>query len=268
MRDLRQLQMDARQRSARAEADARAGGGSADQAGRAGSGFHCGVARIVSNDGDGNYTVTEQWADASDPPAWIDAAGTGVLVNAPARDLDKGQGGQADQLVFFWRQRRGGGKIETLLDVPPDNGPLERLTVAYHWEDDGAPNPTENIVTIDTRDWRRFWVQVMAHYTHGAPAVMNDNNQCHVPTAQAAYWHFFKTAEIDSNTVFPYYYVSQLTPVQAKVKLYVDGADGGKLKLLFKNESGSPAEMSFYADLDIYRTGTPTGGYESIGDNH
>jgi hypothetical protein len=260
--------MDARQRAARAEADARVAGTLADQAGGMGPGFHGGVARIVSNDGDGSYTVTEQWHDASDPPGWVDAAGTGVLVSAPARDFTGGQGGQADQLVFFWRQRRGGGQIETLLVVPAENGPLERLSVAYHWKDDGSPNPTTDVVTIDTRDWRRFWVQVMAHYTHGAPAVMNDSNQCHVPTAQAAYWHFFKTAEIDANTVYPYYYVSQLSPVQAKLKLYVDGTDGGKLKLSFKNESGTPAEMSFYADLDIYRMGTPTGGYETVGDNH
>ncbi|MCY2930412.1 MAG: hypothetical protein NTV86_13110 [Planctomycetota bacterium] len=268
MRNLRQIQIDVRQRSGGAEADARAAGNAADQSGQAVRPFHCGVARIVSNDGGGDYTVTEQWHDAGDPPEWIDAAGAGVLVNAPASDFAASTAGRNDQLVFFWRQRRGGGRIETLLDVPAENGPLERVTVAYHWKDDGTPNPTEDVVTIDTRDWRRFWVQVMAHYTHGAPAAMNDHDQCHVPTAQASYWHFFKTGEDFSNTVYPYYYVAQLSPVQAKVKLYVDGADGGKLKLLFKNESGLPAEMSFYADIDIYRTGTPTGGYETVGDNH
>jgi len=265
MRDLQQTQMDSEQRAVRAEADARQGGSRGDQAGHTPGAFRCGVARIVSNGGSGAYTITEQWHDTSDPPEWTDAVGPGVLVAAAARDFGDCEDGEADQLVLFWQQRKGGGQIETLLSVPRPGEALERLEIAYHWKDDGEPNPTENVATIDERDWRRYWVRIMGHCSYGPPSGMNDNDKCKVPTAGGNYQHFHKVDDVDYPFEYAYWGIGHAL---LQWSLFVDGTDGGKLKLRFKNLSGQPAEMSFYAIVDVYRTSTPTTDYTQVGDNH
>lgn len=266
MRDVRQVQTDSDRRWRRAEADARRGAAAGLQAGTACEPFRCGVAEIVCNDGGGAYTVTEQWHDAAEPPAWTDAAGAGVLAEAPARDFGDRTDGDPGDLVFFWQQRRGGGQIETLLDVgPAADGLVERVKVAYHWKDDGTPNPTTDVVTVDERDWRGYWVLVMGHCGYGPPSGMNDAGNCKAPTAGGSYQHWHKVDDVNANLEYAYWGIGSNL---LQGTLFVDGPDGGKLKLRFKNLTGVPAEMSFYAWLDIYRASTPTTGYAPVGDNH
>jgi len=77
-----------------------------------------GVARIVSNDGDGEYTITQQWWDQSaSPQAWADAAAPGGIVSAEARDVNLRADGQPGRKVRFRRERNKGGGIETWIDL-------------------------------------------------------------------------------------------------------------------------------------------------------
>jgi len=77
-----------------------------------------GVAEIVSNDGGGDYTITQQWWDSdADPPAWVDAVGPGGLVDCQARDINRRQDGLVGRLVRFWTGRSISGTVEIRIDL-------------------------------------------------------------------------------------------------------------------------------------------------------
>ena len=76
-----------------------------------------GLARIVSNDGDGQYTVTERWWDPSQA-AWRDATEPLGIVGQTAFDWKRNAtGGARDDLVPFWEQRAVGGEVLRLIDL-------------------------------------------------------------------------------------------------------------------------------------------------------
>jgi len=77
-----------------------------------------GVARIVSNDGDGQYKITEQWWNPNaSPPAWEDAKKPVGYVEAAARDYGNCTLGVDGLRVLFWEQRAKGGSLELLIDA-------------------------------------------------------------------------------------------------------------------------------------------------------
>jgi hypothetical protein len=77
-----------------------------------------GVARIVTNGGDGDYTITQQWWDSgADPPAWTDAVSPGGLVSASARDVNQCADGSPGRMVRFWQSRNVSGAVETWIDI-------------------------------------------------------------------------------------------------------------------------------------------------------
>ena len=75
-----------------------------------------GVAKIVSNDEQGAYTVTEQRRN-SDDDAWLNAVAPLGYVAVTARDYRARDSGAAGRLVAFWEQRRQGGSLDLLIDV-------------------------------------------------------------------------------------------------------------------------------------------------------
>ena len=75
-----------------------------------------GVAKIVSNDDGGQYTVTEQWWDAA-TSSWQDAVGPVGHVQASARDYRQRDTAQPGAIVPFWEQRARGGGLELLIDI-------------------------------------------------------------------------------------------------------------------------------------------------------
>lgn len=81
----------------------------------------CGVAKIVSNDNDGEYTITEQRHDPGGDQ-WVDAVEPLGYVEAGARDYNDRDTGQADDIVHFWEQRGIGGALEVLIDVGSAGG--------------------------------------------------------------------------------------------------------------------------------------------------
>ena len=77
-----------------------------------------GVARIVTNDGDGDYTITQQWWDQdADPPAWSDAVSPSGLVDGEAQDINQRDDGVVGRVVRFWQGRNMSGAIETWIDT-------------------------------------------------------------------------------------------------------------------------------------------------------
>jgi hypothetical protein len=77
-----------------------------------------GVAKIVTNDAEGDYTITQQWWDQNaDPPAWTDAVSPSGLVDAEARDIDQRDAGAAGGIVRFWQGRNMSGAVETWIDI-------------------------------------------------------------------------------------------------------------------------------------------------------
>ena len=77
-----------------------------------------GVAKIVTNDGDGDYTITQQWWDSgADPPAWADAVSPGGLVEGEVRDINQRDDGPTGRIVRFWQGRNMSGAIETWIDI-------------------------------------------------------------------------------------------------------------------------------------------------------
>jgi len=79
-----------------------------------------GVAKIVSNTGGGDYTITEQWWDPSGAGQWSDATAPLGYVQAPARDYGSCDWGKAGVIVPFWEQRAIGGALELIVNVEPD----------------------------------------------------------------------------------------------------------------------------------------------------
>jgi len=88
-----------------------------------------GVARIVSDEGDGAYTITQQWWNPASS-GYDDAVWPAGLEQAEARDFLGRGGGQEDQLVRFWTQEAKGGHREVLIDLggPPGVFPAKILT--------------------------------------------------------------------------------------------------------------------------------------------
>ena len=77
-----------------------------------------GIAKVVTNNGDGDYTITQQWWDPdANPPAWTDATLPAGLVDAEARDINQRDDGRVDQIVRFWQARNMSGEIETWIDL-------------------------------------------------------------------------------------------------------------------------------------------------------
>ena len=77
-----------------------------------------GVAKIVSNDGGGDYTITQQWWDPdAAPAAWGDAISPGGLVACSARDVNRCPGAPAGRIVQFRQERNLSGAVETWIDV-------------------------------------------------------------------------------------------------------------------------------------------------------
>lgn len=74
------------------------------------------LARIVSNDDEGTYTITEQRWDP-DGEQWLDAFAPLGHVDAEARDYRDRPSGEVDQMVRFWERRDLGGEMTLLLDV-------------------------------------------------------------------------------------------------------------------------------------------------------
>ena len=73
-----------------------------------------GVAKIISNDGGGTYTITEQvWTGY----AWANGTAPGHYVNVSARDYNSSTAGCVDDIVFFWEQYDEDGTIELIVKV-------------------------------------------------------------------------------------------------------------------------------------------------------
>jgi len=77
-----------------------------------------GVAKIVTNDDDGDYTITQQWWDShADPKEWSNAVSPGGLVSVQARDINQRHDGLAGRLVRFRQERNIAGSMETWIDL-------------------------------------------------------------------------------------------------------------------------------------------------------
>ena len=77
-----------------------------------------GIAKVLTNDGDGDYTITQQWWDSqAAPPAWADATSPAGLVSGEARDINQRDDGRAGRIVRFWQGRNMSGGIETWIDL-------------------------------------------------------------------------------------------------------------------------------------------------------
>jgi len=85
-----------------------------------GAGPRRGVARIDTNDGGGDYTVTEQRYDAA-TEAWRDAAAPLGYVQVEARDVRGRSHGPPDRIVPFAVQRDLGGREAVWIDLAPDD---------------------------------------------------------------------------------------------------------------------------------------------------
>jgi len=77
-----------------------------------------GLCKIVSNEEDGNYTVTRLWWDPdADPPAYVPATGGGMVAVAGRDFLNRDGGVASDTPVRFWAQEARNGSIEILIDI-------------------------------------------------------------------------------------------------------------------------------------------------------
>ena len=77
-----------------------------------------GIAKVVTNDGDGDYTITQQWWDPdAAPPAWGDAVSPAGLVSGEARDINQRDDGRAGRIVRFRQSRNMSGGVETWIDL-------------------------------------------------------------------------------------------------------------------------------------------------------
>jgi hypothetical protein len=75
-----------------------------------------GVARIVTNDGDGEYTVTQQVWD-EDLSEWRDEASEIGVVGCAAREVRARAGAAAGAMVRFWQERSDEGAVKTFIDA-------------------------------------------------------------------------------------------------------------------------------------------------------
>lgn len=103
-----------------------------------------GVAQIDTNEGSGEYTVTEQiWDQDAGPAAWVDGVKPLAHVAATARDRDNRAAGNVDEYVPFWEVRRADGQVEILIDVTAAN----HLFFVLVWKDGGVVGDEDNQCT-------------------------------------------------------------------------------------------------------------------------
>jgi len=112
------------------------------------------VAKIVSNEGDGLYTITRQnWRPSTEE--YEDAKGGCGPIASEARDFRNRETGAVGQLVRYWTQARLEGGWELVIDSGPDGVFFGKPTEAYTsgatitldpcdsaGVDNGAPNVT------------------------------------------------------------------------------------------------------------------------------
>ena len=100
-----------------------------------------GIARIVSNEGDGAYKITEQWWAPTDG-SWTDAVAPLGLVEAPAVDWMGRSGGAVGQLVKFHQTRTLQGQTAIFLDSGNSSQAVTRFSsfcVHYSGSNTTAP---------------------------------------------------------------------------------------------------------------------------------
>lgn len=118
----RDYQLDVQRRLAEAEQTATEWPYHAEMPGQGVYVLQQGVAKIVTNDGGGAYTITEQWyrsAVGSVAAAWENATAPEGYVSASARDINGTPTGAQNERVRFWEQRKVGGGLELLIELGP-----------------------------------------------------------------------------------------------------------------------------------------------------
>ena len=106
-----------------------------------------GLARIVTNDGDGEYTITQQWWDAdAATPEWTNAVSPGGLVSCEACDINLRQDGLVERFVRFWQGRNLSGAVETWIDLG--------------WKSDGFWASITGNATDGTNRWKYAFSEV------------------------------------------------------------------------------------------------------------
>ena len=182
-----------------------------------------GVAKVVSNAGGGAYTVTEQWWDPSGSGQWADATAPLGYVQAAARDCRNRDSGAAGDYVRFWEQRATGGGLEVLVDVTGTDGE-EQETVTTHagialavaaWYD--VADEGTGTITLSSADWRGRLITYNASWQAEPVSRPLANTEDGTSALDGA-----------ANT--------KVTIVTKNINgdvadVYVDGTDGGKLKI-------------------------------------
>ena len=89
-----------------------------------GQDMRSGIAKIITNTGDGDYTITEQWSNGT---AFVNATAGAGLSAVVATDFRQRDHGIAGQSVRFWQTRTTSDEICTLVDVGPPTKWLARI---------------------------------------------------------------------------------------------------------------------------------------------
>jgi len=104
-----------------------------------------GVAKVTSNEGDGEYKITEQWWDGDaggGEGQWVDAYGG--FTNATARERSGKTLGGADDIVLFWRHHAKGNKEQYLIELPVEGFQWAKAT--GNWKKTGPGQPLPRIL--------------------------------------------------------------------------------------------------------------------------
>jgi hypothetical protein len=108
---------------------------------------HLGVARIISNDGDGAYTVTVQkWC--SEDGEWVDRTEPEALVEATAYHWAGSDTIEEDETALYWEERDEDGEMVLMIqgnEAAASTGPLSGCWRLYI---DGTGSGT-----LDSGDW-------------------------------------------------------------------------------------------------------------------
>jgi len=191
-----------------------------------------GIARVTSNLGDGEYTITERWWDA-DADAWTDAAEPLGYVAADARDFQGRDSAQAGDTVAFWEQRARDGTLVLLIDVarPPSESGFAGDDLARLFRVSVSDNGS---VTLDEADWRDRAIWISASVDAGG-----DNSfSSHGVHDGADYMGVVQ--EFDGGDIDYILFTTAVGGGFGDFKVHVDGADEGKLKLTAYNFAASP----------------------------